>query len=96
MLIRSKADSMDGKVLRARDVRHLLATRNVDPELMKVIEALTEQQYEHVKQITALVGVVNQMAEIVNGLTQVGERMREELLKMKQTSDNDIENKVEQ
>lgn len=63
-------------ILRARDVRQRLAVRNVDPEVMDILEKLAELNHHNYKSLMELASMFDQMIDSMNGVLQVAENMK--------------------
>jgi DNA-binding transcriptional MerR regulator len=61
--------------MRAREIRELL-DRNADPKVLRVLEALAEQQGVLREQIMTLAEQQDQMLSILNGVVQVAHNMK--------------------
>jgi uncharacterized membrane-anchored protein YhcB (DUF1043 family) len=73
---------MAGEV-RARDVRYKLQGK-IEPELLKVLEELAEQQHNLAKNQGTLAMLVDQMADITKNYVGVAEQMKKTIDSMRE------------
>lgn len=83
VLIKDGGISVDSGPLRARDVAFLLQSVDLHPTVKQLLAKLAENQHYQNSQLVQLANMFDQMIDVMNGMTQVAENMKDTTDKMK-------------
>jgi hypothetical protein len=69
--------SMGTNLMRGRDVRDKLMSRNIDPVAREIIAQLAEINHTNMKAIAELATMQTQMVDIIQGFSDVAQNMKD-------------------
>jgi hypothetical protein len=78
-------------VMRGRDVRAKLLTRNIDPEVRTILETLAEINHTNVLAIAELATMQDQIINIIQNFANISQNMKDKMAQIQRSTQAEAE-----